>query len=102
MAEGPKLGEGQAAGGGETGDPVAAGSPRRVVALSLVSSVNQPAVIVRNKGSFPFIGIEGTQASLVDLLAYEAGDSPGGSAKSTDDVEEVSNHLKGVRQQTAW
>ena len=35
--------------------------------------------------------IEGTQASLVDLLAYEAG-APGGE-ESTDDVQEVSNYL---------
>src|SRR5207237_7367762 len=33
--------------------------------------------------------IEGTQASLIDLLAYEAG-SPD---EPTDDVEEVSNYL---------
>src|SRR5204863_1222001 len=32
--------------------------------------------------------IEGTQASLVDLLAYEAG-----KEEPTDDVEEVSNYL---------
>jgi len=36
--------------------------------------------------------IEGTQASLVDLLAYEAG-APAGKDESTDDVEEVSNYL---------
>jgi Fic family protein len=36
--------------------------------------------------------IEGTQASLVDLLAYEAG-APAGKEESTDDVEEVSNYL---------
>lgn len=36
--------------------------------------------------------IEGTQASLVDLLAYEAG-APTGKDESTDDVEEVSNYL---------
>src|ERR1700693_2688303 len=36
--------------------------------------------------------IEGTQASLDDLLAYEAG-APGGKEESTDDVEEVSNYL---------
>ena len=35
--------------------------------------------------------IEGTQASLVDLLAYEAG-APAGKEESTD-VEEVSNYL---------
>src|SRR5438067_9731744 len=32
--------------------------------------------------------IEGTQASLIDLLAYEAG-----APEPTDDVEEVSNYL---------
>src|SRR4051812_33211323 len=36
--------------------------------------------------------IEGTQASLVDLLAYEAG-APAGMGESSDDVEEVSNYL---------
>src|SRR5437868_16637 len=36
--------------------------------------------------------IEGTQASLIDLLAYEAG-APAGKDESTDDVEEVSNYL---------
>ncbi len=36
--------------------------------------------------------IEGTQASLVDLLAYEAG-APTAKDESTDDVEEVSNYL---------
>ena len=36
--------------------------------------------------------IEGTQASLVDFLAYEAG-VPVGKDESTDDVEEVSNYL---------
>src|SRR5882762_10718664 len=35
--------------------------------------------------------IEGTQATLVDLLAFEAG-APGGE-ESTDDVQEVSNYL---------
>src|SRR3954471_18810541 len=36
--------------------------------------------------------IEGTQASLIDLLAYEAG-SPAGNDEPMDDVEEVSNYL---------
>ncbi len=36
--------------------------------------------------------IEGMQASLVDLLAYEAG-APAGKDVSTDEVEEVSNYL---------
>lgn len=35
--------------------------------------------------------IEGTQASLVDLLAYEAG-APG-TGEASGDVEEVSNYL---------
>ncbi len=39
--------------------------------------------------------IEGTQASLVDLLAYEAG-APAGKDESTDDVEEVSNYLSAL------
>src|SRR5471032_1137324 len=39
--------------------------------------------------------IEGTQASLVDLLAYEAG-APADKGESTDDVEEVSNYLAAV------
>jgi Fic family protein len=37
--------------------------------------------------------IEGTQASLVDLLAYEAGAQPRGRADATSDVQEVSNYL---------
>ena len=37
--------------------------------------------------------IEGTQATLVDLLAYEAGAPAGGTAEVTDDVQEVSNYL---------
>src|SRR4051812_10767469 len=36
--------------------------------------------------------IEGTQASLIELLAYEAG-APAGNDEPTDDVEEVSNYL---------
>ena len=36
--------------------------------------------------------IEGTQASLVDLLAHEAG-APAGKEELTGDVEEVSNYL---------
>jgi Fic family protein len=36
--------------------------------------------------------IEGTQASLIDLLAYEAG-APADNDEPTDDVEEVSNYL---------
>jgi len=39
--------------------------------------------------------IEGAQASLVDLLAYEAG-APADKGESTDDVEEVSNYLAAV------
>src|SRR5665213_1594036 len=37
--------------------------------------------------------IEGTQASLVDLLAYEAGTNAGGDEQRSDDVEEVTNYL---------
>ena len=37
--------------------------------------------------------IEGTQATLVDLLAYEAGAPAGGTGELTDDVQEVSNYL---------
>src|SRR5256714_1348932 len=36
--------------------------------------------------------IEGTQASLIDLFAYEAG-APADNDEPTDDVEEVSNYL---------
>src|SRR3954452_2408471 len=39
--------------------------------------------------------IEGTQASLIDLLAYEAG-APAGNDEPTDDVEEVSNYLSAL------
>src|SRR5437763_1393761 len=52
------------------------------------------------RGELPFVRkeavvssqIEGTQASLVDLLAYEAG-APSGKDESNGDVEEVSNYL---------
>ncbi len=36
--------------------------------------------------------IEGSQASLVDLLAYEAG-APAGKEQASNDIEEVSNYL---------
>jgi Fic family protein len=37
--------------------------------------------------------IEGTQATLVDLLAYEAGAASAGAEAGTHDIQEVSNYL---------
>ena len=37
--------------------------------------------------------IEGTQATLVDLLAFEAQEGPGATAPPTADVEEICNYL---------
>ena len=80
MAEGPKRGEGRSARGGETGDPVAAGSPRGVVALSLVSSVDQPAVIVEET-SAPAAG--GRISAGVRDLREDVSDPPGSRVQST-------------------
>jgi Fic family protein len=40
--------------------------------------------------------IEGTQATLVDLLAFEAGAEAGAAAEPTDDVQEVCNYLEAL------
>ncbi len=40
--------------------------------------------------------IEGTQATLVDLLAFEAQEASGGTAAQNEDVEEICNYLEAL------